>query len=476
MAEPVGLAQYSLGGEAPVDNPESPWNVGIRALNLGAVAADARGEQVILLQDRITPREFARRYGAGNIPDVIANYVRVDPLVKYVRLIAVNMFPFSGDYNDPMIPPVAYVYSHLKCRVAQNVNISMRLALAIGEAYAPHVPDSMVENEGLSRAAVLVTVQHSLRHPQIIEAIARTDDATYTAFKADARISRLFPGAVDFPVWPPTDAQITTMLFPNAMKVIYYLSLNTIAAARDISLSMISNSYTALAKRGQVTDDACTKISEGILQDLNITVVIDSEACQLAYNHFLKGVNETNAASVIGTLYHYLPDVGLRLRLTLEQSTFSGLTSFVLVGRAMRTYRTFNWAAVDRIGKGAIMAFARARAIVRGNPYYGFSRNLGAVRATLYRSATYCAIQLLVKLGGEQSLKNYGGISRNTLIPGKARLDELIADYVDTYFTEPEDLAEGVPLPRAHWVAGDFTEQEAPYYHFAGTITEEMFA
>ena len=50
------------------------------------------------------------------------------------------------------------------------------------------------------------------------------------------------------------------------------------------------------------------------------------------YTHFLKGLNENNAGEVITVISGNISDAALRLRLTLEQSTFVGLGCYVAVG------------------------------------------------------------------------------------------------------------------------------------------------
>lgn len=170
----------------------------------------------------------------------------------------------------------------------------------------------------------------------------------------------------------------------------------------------------ALAKRGTGSEDVLVKVSTGIQEELGVGIRFDSKALVFIYKHFLTGVDETNAADIFGTYYSNLPAIALRLRLLLEQSVYSGLTCFALIGRALHQYPTFYWREIDQLLLGQFENFATARVRVAGNPYYGFSSELGSVKSTKYKGLTYVAIQLLEKLSGERSLRRYEGIYRST--------------------------------------------------------------
>lgn len=45
--------------------------------------------------------------------------------------------------------------------------------------------------------------------------------------------------------------------------------------------------------------------------------------------------------------------------------------------------------------------------------YYGFKRDMGAARSTLYKSIGYVARELLVRLNGERTLMRYAGLAGN---------------------------------------------------------------
>lgn len=125
---------------------------------------------------------------------------------------------------------------------------------------------------------------------------------------------------------------------------------------------------------------------------------------------------------------------------------------------------------------GVLEAFARARVVVAGNPYYGFNNDLGQARSTLYKALIYVGRELLIKLDGQRSLRSYRGIGNNTPIKNKAQIDEIIADYIDHYndLTPAED-AENAVIPRSRWQPNNVPEAEVRVYNFCLTISEQIF-
>lgn len=96
----------------------------------------------------------------------------------------------------------------------------------------------------------------------------------------------------------------------------------------------------------------------------------------------------------------------------------------------MTKYSTFNWAKLNLLTGGELACYSAALVIDGGNPYYGFNRDLGAARSTLYSSIAYVAKELLLQLNGETSLKNYKGWIKK---PKSATvIEQMIGEYIET--------------------------------------------
>lgn len=98
---------------------------------------------------------------------------------------------------------------------------------------------------------------------------------------------------------------------------------------------LIVTSYVGIAKRGTISERFITKIQNGMTTDVGVNVELSSEIIQQAYNVFGRHVNAGNAQGVFDRWLADIPEHALRLRLTL---------AFIIVGRAMSKYNTFQWA------------------------------------------------------------------------------------------------------------------------------------
>ena len=64
----------------------------------------------------------------------------------------------------------------------------------------------------------------------------------------------------------------------------------------------------------------------------------------------------------------------------------------------MSRYRDFDWFKINTLLTGQVLIFARARAVVAGYPYFGFSRNKGIANSCNYKALAWVAIELLRKI------------------------------------------------------------------------------
>lgn len=103
------------------------------------------------------------------------------------------------------------------------------------------------------------------------------------------------------------------------------------------------------------------------------------------------------------------------------------MTNYRNIQEARNRFRDFNWPACA-IRFGAEFAnYAAAERPVGDNPFYGYNRDLGAAKSTLYPNLSYTAWALLTRVGGERSLNDFQGTNRNT--PHAAYIDTLIRNY-----------------------------------------------
>lgn len=202
-------------------------------------------------------------------------------------------------------------------------------------------------------------------------------------------------------------------------------------------IDLFTTLFIAVAKRGNVTEDFINKISKGLEDDLQHVSKIDAETVSLVYKFYGANISATNAKIVMDRWLADIPEIALRVRLTLQQATNSGLTAFVTIGRAIKKYPDFPWPRLNQLTGGELTNFSAAVTLVNGNQYYGFNKSLGAARSTLYSSIAYVAKELLIQLNGETSLKKYAGWVRSP--KNAAVIRTLMEAYKTGYVTRMEE-------------------------------------
>lgn len=100
-------------------------------------------------------------------------------------------------------------------------------------------------------------------------------------------------------------------------------------------LDLYTTVYIAVAKRGNVTTEFINKIVTGMSDDLQYEANLDEEIINLVYKFYGGHITAENASTVLSRWLNDIPEIALRVRLTLQQATNSGLTALVTVGRAM---------------------------------------------------------------------------------------------------------------------------------------------
>lgn len=142
-------------------------------------------------------------------------------------------------------------------------------------------------------------------------------------------------------VYPPTPAMINALTFPVALAYSYYFAIYIRTPVRQQAIDFMTHAYCALAKRGQVTEEFCSKIINAVRDELDVVITMHTSTLNALYKGYMSGINDTNTEDVFVRLDNQIPDVALRLKLTLMQASGSGLTLFIIIGRAMRLYNDF---------------------------------------------------------------------------------------------------------------------------------------
>lgn len=331
-ADPADRPHFDFAFPAIEDQGLASWNRGLEALGLGIQAAAGAGLMEVARENNLTSRQFALNFGANNA-NCFTTYLSQSPVYRHFRLMETRIYPFSRRYDDEMIPIIGWIFGNFRAERAHMRDMSNKIAISVGEAYAPMVPATKIEAQGASRQSFLACMKETLQNVAVVEAVCASTPELYADFIADENITALYPEAVDFEVWPPTEEEIEAMVALGAMKVLYFLATCTREPRRTISIRLYAHCFIALTKQGNVSQAFEEKIVTAVREEFAVNIAIDTNSLGIIFRSCLSGVNAQNAGNIFGTLHHMLPEHALRFRLTISQAAFHNHTGLTILVR-----------------------------------------------------------------------------------------------------------------------------------------------
>ncbi|EYC23204.1 hypothetical protein Y032_0015g2519 [Ancylostoma ceylanicum] len=143
-----------------------------------------------------------------------------------------------------------------------------------------------------------------------------------------------------------------------------------------------------------------------------------------------------------------LPANTLCLRITLEQTLNAGLTTLTVTVRRLADHPSFPWDQLAQLSpySSELAALKNAMDVVGDNRYYGFRKDLGNAKSTLYKNLAYIAKELLIKVNGEIALGRYAGFPRR---PAQAPIvNSMIEAYINQLHNYGQDPEKNLLRPR----------------------------
>nr|QKS69556.1 putative nucleoprotein [Erysiphe necator associated negative-stranded RNA virus 4] len=229
--------------------------------------------------------------------------------------------------------------------------------------------------------------------------------------------------------WPFTAAQIGGLDVTQCYRVLTLLATHSATITRSDELKAVVSYIVALCKMGTFTQGYLDKITNGLQNDLSVEIQLDGEIITRCWNTYGIQIPQAAIRNVFESMLQLIPQYAMRLRLTISQTVGTGLTGFMICVRGMVKNPDFTWELLRRIMPDAFENFSNAVIAVNDDPYYGYNRDLGAAKSTLYKDLVYVCIMLLVTVQGERTLVRYGGRPRSCR--QKALVDDMIKQYAD---------------------------------------------
>lgn len=361
--------------------------------------------------------------GPADNNDYYRQWLRTDPLFDVLFLSSINLPPFIAPMTHERIPTMTYLAWYGRAVVlspGRPVNRSNALVAGWADLMGPCLRLDLIVPEQRARVVFVEAVKALLQDG----ALQQVSTATAATFAA-----RDGAGQHDADNWETIrTGDPTAANGEHAMKILMHLAQNAGPAFSIGGISMIVHVYLAILKRGTMSEAFIDKIVQGMVTDLQIPGIrIDINACRVFFSIFGTYVDENTISGITERWSTMLPMPALRLRLTVEQASGSGLTALSVTGRAIKTYTDFNWVRIVQLYPDEWANLITAVDTVGNNVWYGFKKQLGIVSSTKYKNIAYVAKELLIRINGESSLRTYAGWVRRAKY--QAVVDALIADY-----------------------------------------------
>ncbi|AUW34384.1 ORF3 [Blacklegged tick chuvirus 2] len=343
-----------------------------------------------------------------------------------------NVYPFGeGRPVNFSGIEMAYVISTAVLATHGRVTEGERIALTIGEVSAAGLPPEMFADQELARTKFCRAVKVAMRTPRMFHryfrvtpelyAIALTGppaedeevpDTAENLYRSSLHGLGL-PAALpweDHTGDPSMDPlRITAEV---AMKcLMWFVKVSPTNEAKNLPTTVQVNYFIAYSKMGNATE-AWLARTYGSMETEGVTFdrLLPGDLANIFAYYGRKMVGQSVRALFV-MWESELPEHLMRLKLVLNQAAGSGLTPYLLVVKAMKTFPDFPWMRIRRLFSSEFAVFERALDTIGGNMYFAFENNLTEIAGTKYRNVTWVARHVLMEFGGEATLRGLRGYS-----------------------------------------------------------------
>nr|QPL15389.1 nucleoprotein [Neuropteran chu-related virus OKIAV150] len=381
----------------------------------------------------------AHLFGPADNIRFYQKWIKIDPIFECLYIRSCRAYPFAGHWDFVQVPGLAMIALAgigLSSNDRFQPTSDIVYAALIGEMIAPAVPAEKLTTPELAKGKIITGVKALLNSNKL----GSVTGFTINEYTEDlVNVSPTTAGLLG--IYNPNDiADMNTMTYETAIRILYKMYLKTTRFFVPDGLALITHGIVAICKRGNVTTGFIDKVTNGIQNELNVVLNLRPEAISIFWNNYGQYINDNNIQVILQHWERLLPHIAIRLIQTVQQASGGGLTVFNTVGKAIMTYQDFPWAQIEQLYPEEFARFIQAVGFVNGNQYFGFRRDLGPARSTLFKSLGYVAKELLVKIGGMNSLNSYLGWPRN--VPEKGLVDQIIATYEANRLTARQQALE----------------------------------
>lgn len=356
---------------------------------------------------------------------------------KSLVLTSISSLTFKSTvrtYDDRVIL-MADIFCQMRLNLLDKYSPTRHNVLLTGELAAPYLPQECYQPIAKADDTFRSVLVKCLEGRSILDYYPNITAAGYEGIPLNPNVEDNRIGLP--PAYPFAAVDIGELDIKHLVKLLRILMIfsDEIDGTKR-GLFIITNLIVAVCKQGTISGQFIEKVRAAMKQDLGSDIAITTAFVGSIWGAYGQYINEKNVGPLMN---HFLDNImaeAIRLRITINQSKYQGLTMFQTIGRAMLKYPDLSWHLLERVIPQEFTNYKVALRAVGDNPYYGYSQSLDLVKAANFRNLGYLSKELLVKLNNESNL-NFNRVFEAK--PDKAKIiDKIILRYI----TEVEKMGD----------------------------------
>ncbi|DAZ90594.1 putative glycoprotein [Chalcocoris rutilans mononega-like virus 2] len=407
-------------GEQDLDQVESP-----PLSSLGAYLVSLKEGTHILERN-----EEEEDFGFLNRKAAFRDLLPANALYSHFALARVNFHPFTSDTYTSLEYYAAYIYGVMRATLMKpNYVIASTegFVCAIGEVLADGLPGRSFLEVQKARDQVIYVVTRFILLPALRNAITGAElpvlQATMQEIGMRADLIACISG--NAPTLP------NALTIREAMQII--TALGDIERRRNPprALTMLVSYICSVAKKGSATAEFIRKIRTGVEQDLGVLLDLDPGIIAEISKQYGSHLNSNLVKRIMKCWTEWVPENALRVKLTVLQTSWEGLTGYKTILDTLVGYPDFPWATLYMLPgySKEFVAFSVAIDTVSDDEYYGFNRDLGNAAIRNYRNLASACANIASIVGGDTHIMAARCFADN--YASKPKILDLITKYIN---------------------------------------------
>lgn len=359
-----------------------------------------------------------RLFGAGSNANFMTMVYKQNPLYRELIIENAHCGVFDRQLNHRNVPKMIQLITFIRLRMygitGNNSEVFSAVhAISIAEIMGYALPENYLKTTAESQQIIIRVARHIMTNPDDIVGF-------------DGHESWFDENIIGY-----TQAELLAVADINVAMVIIEGVASSLTSNQLwlTGVSLVTTGIVSMARKGLITQDSQEKLVTSLKSTLGQTAIfIPILSVEHYYSKYGILITADNAEVLFGHFGRIIANDLIVIRNLITFASGTGLTAYITCIRALARFPDFPWGSLSLMIQGDFTALNTAITTVNQNLYFGFNQNVGVASGKRFPTLLYVCIDLVTKLDGENSLKNYAG--RPQRVPSKAAVDVVIAEYI----------------------------------------------